>query len=111
MTNYDFMRNYVTNNESPLAVNCYCHLLQDGIYLYNYSTLICTVNRNDKKARLNTKKYSRTTSKIQSTLRRILENNDYEIEEYEGENARYWNFGYMGAENWTMNDLKQRGII
>lgn len=108
MNNYEFLSNFVSGEE-PYSVACYGHLLKLGEGLYNYSTLICEIDGN--KARLNVRKYSRTTTRIQSTLRRILENKGFEIIEYEGDPCTYWNFGYMGAENWTMNDLKQRGII
>lgn len=106
MTNNDFLCDYVNN---PKGVRVHAHLLQIENELYNYSTLICTINGGV--ADFNCRKYSTTTSKIQTTLKRLLENNGYTINEYDGKDAYYWNCGYMGAENWKMCDLKERGII
>lgn len=106
MTNHDFLCDYVNN---PSGVRVHGHLLQIENELYNYSTLICTITGGV--ADFNCRKYSTTTTKIQNTLKRLLENNSFIINEYEGNYAYFWNYGCMGAENWTMNDLKQRGII
>ena len=107
MTNKDLITMYLDGNKKAGACN---HLMFTGSDLYNYSTLMCTVNREAKTAKFNTRKYSRTTSKIQGMIRRLLEGRGYSIEEYNGEPCVYWNFGYQGAENWTVADLKKRGL-
>lgn len=58
-------------------------LKSNGLELINYSTRIAY--HQDGKLYLNTKKYSATTSKIQTQLRRLAENMDFEIVEYKGE--------------------------
>ena len=106
MNNYDFMVEYAKN----VNVNsCYCHLMKITNKLFNYSTEICSVDYENKTADLNTRNYSRTTSKIQSQLKRILESNGFTITEYIGEPCYYWNAGYCGASNWTRKDMKVRG--
>lgn len=107
MNNYDFMVSYVKNER---VNDCYCHLMKIANKLYNYSTEICSVDYENKTALLNTRKYSRTTTKIQSQLKSILERYGLTITEYIGEPCYYWNCGYQGAENWTRKDMKSRGF-
>lgn len=58
-------------------------LKSNGLELINYATRIAY--HQNGKLYLNTKKYSRTTSKIQTLLKRLAENMDFEIVEYKGE--------------------------
>ena len=60
------------------------HLYTEGSILINYNTRIAYVENN--KLYLNKTKYSRTTSKIQSQLRRLAPMYYKNIEEYEGDN-------------------------
>ena len=105
MTNRDFIREYIRGDKK---VGAYCHLGYAEDKLINYSTVICIIDRENKRARVNKRKYSVTTSKIQSELRFQLRKEGFEIEEYEGEPASYWNYGYMGAWNVTVGDMKER---
>ena len=56
-------------------------LKTDGLELINYSTRIAY--HQDNKLYINISKYSRTTSKIQSQLKKLA--SGFEIVEYEGE--------------------------
>lgn len=102
MTNYDCIMDYVNGKKTYGAVN---HIGYQLNKLWNYSTLMCEIDRDAKTAKVNTRKYSRTTSKIQSMIRAALVNKGYTIIEYDGEHANYWNYGYMGAERWTTKDF------
>lgn len=111
MRNNDFIGNFFAGT---LPENDCCnHLLKQGNRLFNYSTEIVCIDRVNKNIQFNTHKYSRTTSKIQSKIRNILQYHfsDYEIVEYDGDPCHYWNYGYMGAENWTKTDLRKRGLL
>lgn len=111
MRNNDFIANFFANT---LPENDCCnHLLKQGNKLFNYSTEIVSIDRLNKKIEFNTHKYSRTTSKIQSEIRRIINEHfpHYEVVEYDGGYCYYWNYGYMGAENWTKADLRKRGLL
>ena len=87
MTNQELIREFKNGAVKGVA----SHLYIKGDELINYSTTIAY--RKDGKFYLNAKKYSPSTSKIQSYCRSIL---DIE-EEYEGEPCYLWNAGYMGA--------------
>lgn len=103
MTNREIINEFINNpREKGNACN---HLLYKGNGIINYSTLMCTVDRENKKALLNVTKYSRTTSKIQGMIRYELECAGFEIEEVHGEFPRnWWNYGYMGAPGWRPSD-------
>lgn len=58
-------------------------LKTNGLELINYNTRIA-YHQNDK-LYLNIRKYSSTTSHIQSKLRRLAEERNFQIIEYEGE--------------------------
>lgn len=58
-------------------------LKTDGRELINYSTVIAYWH--DNKLHLNTRKYSNTTSHIQSKLKRLATEKGYQILEYLGE--------------------------
>ena len=60
----------------------------EGEFLINFSTVIA--QRIQGGVRLNVRKYSRTTSKLQSKIRNICN----VIEEYEGERANIYRWGW-----------------
>ena len=105
MSNYDFIGEFIRGEKK---FGAYCHLGFSEDKLYNYSTVICTIDRENKKARVNVKKYSVTTSRIQSMVRGALKQKGYEIEDYVGEPCSYWNYGYQGAGNVTIDDMRSR---
>ena len=105
MTNYDFIGDFIRGEK---RFGAYCHLGYSEDKLYNYSTVICTIDRDNKTARLNVKKYSSTTSRIQSMVKGALRKANYTITEYVGEPCSYWNYGYQGAGNITVDDMKER---
>lgn len=104
MTNYDFIGEYIKGTK---PFNAYCHLGYAENKLYNYSTVICIIDRENKTARFNCKKYSSTTSRIQSMVRGALKQNGYSITDYVGEPCSYWNCGYQGAGTLTVEDMRR----
>ena len=102
MTNQEILKEFAAGNKRYNAVN---HIGYTDNKLWNYSTVLATVDRETKTADLNTRKYSATTSKIQGMLRRELENAGYTIREIIGETANIWNYGYQGAPNWKKSDF------
>ena len=90
MTNYELIRKFRDGATKGIAG----HLYIKGDELINYSTVIAYRDDNGK-FHLNTQYYSRTTSKIQSYCKILLDTDI--IEEYEGERAYLWNGGYQGA--------------
>ena len=102
MTNKEIIKEFATGNKRYNAVN---HIGYTDNKLWNYSTVLATVNREEKTADLNTRKYSATTSKIQGMLKRELENAGYVINEIIGDTANFWNYGYQGAPNWKKSDF------
>lgn len=104
MTNYDFIREYIRGER---RIGAYSHLGYADDKLINYSTVICIIDRENKKAQLNIRKYSRTTTKIQGQVESALRQAGYEIFKYEGDNAYWWNYGYQGAENVTTADMRR----
>ena len=104
MNNYDFIKEFI---EGEREYNAYCHLGYKGNELYNYSAKLLEVDRQNKTAKFNTRKYSRTTTKIQNDIASILNRENYKVETYEDENhCSWWNCGYMGAEHWTCKEVK-----
>ena len=81
MTNLDLIREYISGSESHNACN---HSGYNGDTFVNYRTVLCEIDRVAKTAKLNKRKYSVTTSKIQSYLARELEMAGYKILEVEG---------------------------
>jgi hypothetical protein len=102
MTNREFIRKYI-RGEQRFGANG--HLGFADNRLINYSTEICVIDRENKVAAVNNRKYSSTTSRIQSELRYQLSVAGYEITEYDGEPASFWNYGYMGARNVTKEEM------
>ena len=111
MTNNDFIDNFFANCLPSHA--CQNHLMKVDDTLYNYSTEIVKIDRLNKIIYFNVKKYSRTTSKIQSHIRYVIEYHfsNYEVKEYVGNDCCYWNYGFQGAENWTKSDMRKYGYI
>ena len=104
MTNKDFIKRFI-RGEQRYGANG--HLGYSDDRLINYSTEICRIDRKNKTAIVNSRKYSSTTSKIQTWLRYELTNAGYKITEYEGEPCYYWNAGYCGAPNVSINDMRR----
>lgn len=87
MKNNDFLRQYVVGDYVQGAHGRMAY--KDG-RLISYSTPICDIDRRNKKAVVNVRKYSSTTSRMQNYLLHFLEVNGYEIERYEGADAYMW---------------------
>lgn len=92
MKNIDIIKNFINKSERMQACG---HLAIFENKLINYSTVIAQWK--DNTLMLNVKKYSSTTSRIQSTIKYEAESQGVKIEEYEGEPCYYWNMGYQGA--------------
>lgn len=106
MTNNDLIREYLKGTKNW---NVSGHLFYIENELVNYSTVLCRINREKKRAIFNVTKYSRTTSKIQSEIKYLLSLENYEVIEVRYEGGFYpWNAGYMGAENWTRKEIKDK---
>lgn len=104
MTNNEMIRAYVNGTMTRGAVN---HIgFKDGTFI-NYATILCEIDRENMLAHFNSRKYSTTTSKIQSRLRSELTEAGFEISEYDGEPCYIWNYGYQGAQNVTMADVRK----
>ena len=103
MTNGDLIAEFISGKR---PYNAYCHLGYKGNSLWNYSTVLCVIDRENKTARFNCRKYSSTTNRIQSDLRRQLKYDGYTITDYVGDRASMWNAGYTGAETWKVSDFK-----
>ena len=107
MTNDALLTMFIEGTKRYGACN---HLGFTDDKLWNYSTVLCEIDRRNRRAKLNVRKYSTTTSKIQSKLKYKLSVHGYAIEEVQGEPVRYlWNAGYMGAEKWTPKEFKPTG--
>lgn len=102
MTNYEFIKEFLTKEKTK---GVYCHLAIYNGELINYSTTIAKWD--GQKLYINTRKYSRSTTKIQNDLICIANRLGIAYEEYQGENCTYWNFGYVGAQNRTMKDIRE----
>ena len=109
MTNYDFIDEYVTTlNHGTKAVHGHMFYVNNTLTLY--STDICTYSNGI--AHVNMSKISATTSKIQTYVIGALNRHGIPyVEEYNGINGYYWNYGYMGAPVWSKRELKERGIF
>lgn len=106
MTNSDLIREYLKGTKNW---NVSGHLFYIENELVNYSTVLCRINREKKRAVFNVTKYSRTTSKIQSKIHHLLSIENYEIMEVEYAGYFYpWNAGFQGAENWTRKEIEEK---
>lgn len=86
MKNLDLIIAYVSGNN---AFENGSNLFSCGDVLINYKTEICRIDRDNKTAELNTRCYSRTTSKHQNALRRILTEYGFTVTEYYGPKAYF----------------------
>ena len=102
MDNTMFIKEYIAGKHE---FGAHAHLGYSGDTLFNYATEICKVNRANKTARLNVKKYSVTTSSIQSSLKHLLGVEGYTIEEYIGPSAEKWE---VGAKNLTRAEMRNK---
>ena len=110
MTNNDFIHDFIFGDKEYGACNhLMCYSDGDTRYLVNYSTVI--LYEDTEGFHFNNHKYSRTTSKIQSYIKSILDTFCLVYDEYDGGYCTYWNCGYMGAEKWYVRDLKERGFL
>lgn len=107
MTNHELIIDFINGARRYDGAN---HLGYQDNTLINYSTVLCTIDRKNKVASVNTRKYSRTTSKIQSMLLRELDNNGFRVDKYDGGGCYYWNFGYQGAPTVKRSDFKVGGV-
>lgn len=87
MKNNDFLKRYV---EGYYVEGEHGRMAYKNGRLISYSTPICDIDRRNKKAVVNVRKYSSTTSRMQNYLLHLLEINGYEIERYEGDDADMW---------------------
>ena len=107
MNNYDFLDQYVKEHDGK-HVNRQNYYI-DGVFV-SYSTTICEIAGNT--AKLNVKKYSKTTSKLQSQLENILNKHGKKKKKYKGSDCCLWNYGYCSDTNkWTVKELKEHGIF
>ena len=102
MTNKDIILAFIDGSEKFGATN---HTGFSENRLFNYSTLMCEIDRKNKKARVNIRKYSTSTSKIQSMIRAALIDKNYMIDEFVGDPCTYWNMGYQGAARYNKRDF------
>ena len=98
MTNYELIRKFRDGATKGISG----HLYIKENKLINYSAVIAYRDDNGK-FHLNTKHYSKTTSKIQHYCKILLDTNI--VEEYEGERVSLWNAGYMGAPTIRAKDV------
>lgn len=104
MKNTDLIKIYIEGKTTAASCN---HLVFIDDKLVNYSTTICIIDRDKKTALVNVRKYSVTTSKIQTRLKFELHQAGYTIKEYTGEDATAWNYGYMGAPKCTIDHARR----
>lgn len=98
MRNRDFLEQYVEGNIVKAAHGRMAY--KDG-RLISYNTVICDIDRYHKTARVNVRKYSSTTSRMQGQLLAILSRENYEVEEYVGEEAYIWD--QYDARHWKVS--------
>lgn len=82
------------------------HLGFKGDYLVNYSTVICVIDRENRTALVNNRKYSMTTSKLMGEVRYQLSTRGFDLIGFEGTEATAWNYGYCGAEGTDYSDIE-----
>ena len=98
MRNNEFLEQYVDGYYTQGAHGRMAY--KDG-RLISYRTTICDIDRRHKKAVVNVKKYSSTTSRMQNYLLVLPEANGYEIVKYEGEDAYIWD--RFDARDWKVS--------
>ena len=103
MTNRDFITKYIKGEKEKAK---HGHLGFKGNYLVNYSTVICVIDRENRTAFVNNRKYSMTTSKLMSEVRYQLRTMGFDLIGFEGTSAEAWNFGYCGASGTDYQDIE-----
>lgn len=78
MKNQDIMQLFAKKGSGYTVNAC-----SNGVTLVNYSTVIAN-HLSDNTVAFNTSKYSSTTSKIQTQLKSILQDNNFKIIEVKG---------------------------
>ena len=106
MRQIDLIKIYVDGSKTHGAAG-HCGFM--GTTFVNYSTILCEIDRETMTACLNVRKYSPTTSKIQTYLRDALTAAGFRIFEVMGDYANMWNAGYMGAPNLKASDFRPIG--
>ena len=103
MTNRDFLKMYV---DGEITQGAHGRMAYKDGRIISYETPICDLKRSEKKAYLNVRKYSTTTSKMQNTLTALLEDAGYDIETYVGQDAYIWD--RYDSQRWTVsvNDVR-----
>ena len=91
MRNRDFLKRYVDGEQTQRAHGMMSYT--SGGRLFSYDTIICDINRVTKEARVNIRKYSATTSRMQNTLLAFLNDAGYTVLTYEGADAYIYDFG------------------
>ena len=104
MKNNDFISLFIAGNKEKAKNG---HLGFKGNYLVNYSTVICVIDRENKCALVNSRKYSRTTSKIMGQVRYQLSRAGYTLVDFIGYDSYLWNWGYYTGENTEYSDVDQ----
>ena len=110
MNNKQFIKDFIQNAATDKKQRrIYCNLSCYNNTLFNYSTPLLQIDTDKNIVHFNIRRYSSSTSRIQSHIRNELERNAiikqfYYIHEYNGANAQKW---YSGGV--TSTDL-QRNI-
>lgn len=103
MTNRNLIREFIEGNRRYGAVN---HIGFTDNTLWNYSTVMCEIDRENHIAAVNVRKYGTATSKVQSEIKYMLSLKGYKVKEFTGESAHFWNAGYMGAQRWRASEFR-----
>lgn len=111
MNNKNFIKLFIktATEEGTQAPAKYSRLGFKNNILINYDTPICYIDKIKKIIFLNIRKYSATTSRIQSRLALEISQADnlkgYKVQEYEGDSCHYWNAGFSGAPTISKQDI------
>ena len=87
MTNKEFLQRYV---DGMYVEGAYGRMAYKNGRIISYETPICDINRVNKTADVNIRKYSATTSRMQNNLLAILKDAGYSITTYDGPGAYMW---------------------
>lgn len=87
MRNREFLQQYV---DGMYVEGAYGRMAYKNGRIISYETPICDINRVNKTADVNIRKYSATTSRMQNNLLAILKDAGYTITTYEGQDAYIW---------------------
>lgn len=87
MRNREFLQQYV---DGMYVEGAYGRMAYKNGRIISYETPICDINRVNKTADVNIRKYSATTSRMQNNLLAILKDAGYTITTYDGPSAYMW---------------------